>query len=133
MERPIWILGSSARSTAATTKGGGGSNGGDIELQLKSEPGSVTGQRSGDCGGNKAAAIVGQREGGGSDDGGSEQQRQWHMCNGGGSGNDLSGTEWQHKGNGSGNVGAQAASMAVRVQGDSDDNISKNSCEITTK
>ena len=46
---------------------------------------------------------------------------------------DLSGTKRRHKENHSGNVGAAASTMAVTVEGDGDDSLSKNSGEITAK
>ena len=46
---------------------------------------------------------------------------------------DLSGTEWRHKGNGRGNVGAAAASMMVTVEGNGNEGLSNISSEITAK
>ena len=40
---------------------------------------------------------------------------------------ELSGTERPHKDNGSGNVGTEAASMALKVEGNIDDSLNKNS------
>ena len=40
---------------------------------------------------------------------------------------ELSGTEQPHKDNGSGNVGTEAASMALKVEGNIDDSLNKNS------
>ena len=61
LERPSWILGDSARSTAAATKGGGSRDVGNRKRLLWSKPGLVTGRRNGADGGNEeAAAMVGQ-------------------------------------------------------------------------
>ena len=45
----------------------------------------------------------------------------------------MKGTELRHKGNGSNSVGAAVEAMAVTVEGDGNDILSKNSGEITVK
>ena len=45
----------------------------------------------------------------------------------------MYGTKRQHKGNSSGNIGAAEAAMAMKVEGDRNDSLNKNSGEITAK